>query len=275
MNEIFGVPMTSIMTVLLVMLAICLVSILWIALRRTVMFKIGIRNIPRRPAETILVVIGLMLSTLIIAAALGTGDTIDYSATAQTYDLLGEADELVVYSNTGDGEGSIDSAVNEFIPASTTAEVEELFADTGLVDGVMPLLIEFVPVFLFEGGPPPADADFLELAENGTITQSEPSAFLAGIDPAKLDDFGQLRSTDGDVIDLGALAENEIVISETMQDDLDASVGDGIGFFYNNQPVILTIAAIGEDSPLSGRFDPTTPGMVMPRPASGTDRHRG
>ena len=88
---------------------------------------------------------------------------------------------------------------------------------------------------------------------------------MAGIDPAKLDDFGQLRSTDGDVIDLGALAENEIVISETMQDDLDASVGDGIGFFYNNQPVILTIAGIGEDFyPQRGDSNPTTPGMVMP-----------
>src|SRR5687767_12857923 len=116
MNEIFGVPMTSIMTVLLVMLAICLVSILWIAIRRTMMFKIGIRNIPRRPAETVLVIVGLMLSTLIIAAALGTGDTIDYSATAATYEGLGEADELVVYSQAEDGDGDIANAITERIP---------------------------------------------------------------------------------------------------------------------------------------------------------------
>jgi hypothetical protein len=46
MDEIFGVPMSAIMTALLVLLAICLLVIVWIAVRRPVMFKIGIRNIP-------------------------------------------------------------------------------------------------------------------------------------------------------------------------------------------------------------------------------------
>src|SRR5438093_7126300 len=98
MSEIFGVPMSSIMTVLVVLLILCLLSVAWVALRRPVIFKLGIRNIPRRKAQTILIVVGLMLSTLIIAAALGTGDTIAYSATLETYDTLGHADELVVYS---------------------------------------------------------------------------------------------------------------------------------------------------------------------------------
>jgi putative ABC transport system permease protein len=263
MNEIFGVPMTSIMTVLLVMLAICLVSILWIAIRRTMMFKIGIRNIPRRPAETVLVIVGLMLSTLIIAAALGTGDTIDYSATAATYEGLGEADELVVYSQQPDGEGDIASSIRERIPQSVTSDIEELFADSDLVDGVMPLLIETVPVFLFEGGPPPPDADFMALAEEGVITQSEPSAYLGGIDTVRLDQFEEVRSVDGDVIPMAELGETELIISERMADDLDAEVGDGIGFAYGNTPYMMTIAAIAEDSPLSGQFDQSTPGMAM------------
>jgi putative ABC transport system permease protein len=263
MNEIFGVPMTSIMTVLLVMLAICLVSILWIAIRRTVMFKIGIRNIPRRPAETVLVIVGLMLSTLIIAAALGTGDTIDYSATAATYEGLGEADELVVYSQSGDGEGDIASAISERIPQSVTTEIDELFADSDLVDGVMPLLIETVPVFLFEGGPPEEGADLMALAEEGAVTQSEPNAYLAGIDTSRLDQFDDLESVDGDVIPLAEIGENEVVISERMADDLDANLGDGIAFVHGNTPHIMSIAAIAENSPLSGQFDQTTPGMVM------------
>ncbi|CAN5631559.1 hypothetical protein BH23CHL4_BH23CHL4_01360 [soil metagenome] len=256
--------MTSIMTVLLVMLAICLVVILWIALRRTMMFKIGLRNIPQRPAETVLVIIGLMLSTLIIAAALGTGDTLDYSATAATYDGLGEADELVVYSRDDEGVGNIDTALTERIPITVAGEIETMFEGSNLVDGVLPVLIEIVPVFLFEGGPPPADADFMELARDGVITQSEPSAFIAGIDTSRLDQFGSLDSIDGEAIDLVNLAEDHIVISEKLADDLDASIGDAVGFSYENQPIFLSIAAIAEDSPLSGRFDPETPGMVMP-----------
>ena len=37
-------------------------------------------------AQTTLIVVGLMLSTLIISAALGTGDTLDYSTTSEVYD---------------------------------------------------------------------------------------------------------------------------------------------------------------------------------------------
>ena len=71
----------------------------WVAWRRPVIFKLGIRNIPRRKAQTTLIVVGLMLSTLIISAALGTGDTLDHSMTADIYDNLGRVDELVVASS--------------------------------------------------------------------------------------------------------------------------------------------------------------------------------
>src|ERR671923_770413 len=98
MDEIFGLPIAGIMVVLLALLALCLLSVAWVAWRRPVIFKLGVRNIPRRKAQTILIVVGLMLSTLIISAALGTGDTIDWSATSATYESLGEVDELVVFS---------------------------------------------------------------------------------------------------------------------------------------------------------------------------------
>src|ERR687895_2369894 len=107
MNDIFGIPMAGIMTVLLAALALCLLSVAWVAWRRPVIFKLGVRNIPRRKAQTVLIVVGLMLSTLIIAAALGTGDTIDWSVTSTAYDQLGEVDELVVYSRSDEHEGSV------------------------------------------------------------------------------------------------------------------------------------------------------------------------
>ena len=49
------------------------------------MFKLGVRNIPRRRAQTTLIVLGLMLSTVIISAAFTTGDTVDRSVTCQVY----------------------------------------------------------------------------------------------------------------------------------------------------------------------------------------------
>ena len=55
----------------------------------------GVRNIPRRRAQTTLIVIGLMLSTVIISAAFTTGDTVDRSITSEVYELLGSLDEVV------------------------------------------------------------------------------------------------------------------------------------------------------------------------------------
>ena len=73
MKELFGIPMSSIATVLVVLLALCLLTVAYIALRNPIVFKMGLRSIPRRPAQTVLIVIGLMLSTLIVASALGVG----------------------------------------------------------------------------------------------------------------------------------------------------------------------------------------------------------
>ncbi|HEY7037127.1 MAG TPA: FtsX-like permease family protein [Thermomicrobiales bacterium] len=263
MSEIFGVPMSSIMTVLLVLLAICLLSVAWVALRRPVIFKLGVRNIPRRKAQTILIIVGLMLSTLIIAAALGTGDTIAYSATAETYNTLGHADEVVVYSREENGEGSIGTALNDTIPDSVVQQIETAFQGTDLIDGLMPVLIKSVPAALIEGGAPQSNADILALAQQGKIVQAEPTTYLVGIDPARLPEFGGLKSTDGKDIDLANLPADQVVISDTMRDKLGAKVGDTLGFTYDNKPYFYTISAIAEDSPLSGRFDNNTPGMVI------------
>jgi putative ABC transport system permease protein len=263
MSEIFGVPMSGIMTVLVILLGICLLSVAWVALRRPVIFKMGIRNIPRRKAQTVLIVVGLMLSTLIIAAALGTGDTIDYSATLETYNTLGHADELVVYSRQENGDGSINTAINNVIPQDVVQQIETAFQGSDLVDGVMPVLIERVPAALIQGGAPKTSADLLALAQEGKIVQAEPETNLVGIDPAHLADFGGLKDTGGKDIDLEHLGADQIVISDTMRDKLGARVGDTLGFTYANKPYFYTVSAIAEDSPLSGRFDPNTPGMVI------------
>ncbi|MDP9359300.1 MAG: FtsX-like permease family protein [Chloroflexota bacterium] len=247
MNEIFGVSVTGIMVVLLILLALCLLSVAWVAWRRPVIFKLGVRNIPRRKAQTTLVVIGLMLSTMIIAAALGTGDTIDHSATASIFDSLGHVDELVVSSP--DEEVNVGSALTARFDQAVADRIETAFADDPIVDGVMPILIETVPAILGTPEQP---------------RQAEPQARLIGVDPARLDDFGGLRDVGGGAIDLATLAPDAVVLSETMAEDLAAVVGDIVTVFYANKPIQFTVAAVAEDGPLSGRFDQSTPGMVLP-----------
>src|SRR3977135_2777772 len=102
MNKLFGVPMDTIMYVLVALLALSLCSILYVAITNRVMFKLGIRNLPRRRAQTTLIVLGLMLSTVIISAAFTTGDTVQRSITGEVYGLLGSVDEVILVRGVGE-----------------------------------------------------------------------------------------------------------------------------------------------------------------------------
>src|SRR4030066_2436934 len=97
MDSLFGVSMNSIMVVLLVGLGLSLSVIGYVVLRNRIMFRMVVRNIPRRVAQSVLIVIGLMLSTLIISAALTTGDTVNHSVTKLAYDWLGHMDVTVMF----------------------------------------------------------------------------------------------------------------------------------------------------------------------------------
>ncbi|MCB0243880.1 MAG: hypothetical protein KDI12_10740, partial [Anaerolineae bacterium] len=66
--------------------------LLWLliaALRNPVLIKLGLRNIPRRPAQSLLIILGLTLSTVIFISSLSLGDTLNYSVQRNAIDAYG------------------------------------------------------------------------------------------------------------------------------------------------------------------------------------------
>ena len=104
MDKLFGLSMDYIMYALLALLAVSFLGLAYVYVTNRIMFKMGLRNIPRRRAQTTLIVLGLMLSTLIISAAFTTGDTVDRSMTSQVYGVLGQLDEVVQFSPADEGD---------------------------------------------------------------------------------------------------------------------------------------------------------------------------
>src|SRR5579871_3736388 len=95
MNALFGISMDTIMAVTLgLSLAITAILVV-LGLRNRLFLKLGLRNIPRRRAQTLLIVFGLMLSSVIVTSAFSTGDTISYSIRAEAVKGLGAIDEIV------------------------------------------------------------------------------------------------------------------------------------------------------------------------------------
>ena len=108
MEELFGVSINVYMLVLLVMLLPALLLIFYRGWRNPVLVKLGLRNIPRRKAQTALIIVGIMLSAVITSAAFGTGDTISYSIRQEAVKILGPIDEIIVpaRANEADSFGS-------------------------------------------------------------------------------------------------------------------------------------------------------------------------
>src|SRR5438105_2922400 len=98
MKTVFGMPMDTIMIALLSVFLLVTTVVAMLALRNRLLFKLALRNIPRRRAQTLLIVVGLMLSTVIITSAFGTGDTISYSVRAAAVAGLGTVDEAVFHT---------------------------------------------------------------------------------------------------------------------------------------------------------------------------------
>ena len=230
MDELFGLSMDYIMIGLLVGLLVSLSIVAYVVLRNRIMFKMGVRNIPRRMAQTVLIVIGLMLSTLIISAALTTGDTVDRSMTNWVYDLAGHLDEIVEF----DVEKTSNRAAEPFVPESTVAELEAALGDDPDIDGITPALFEPVPII------------------NPRTGLSSPSAFLTGADPERMDGFPDIISLDGEVLDLSALAVDEVYLNESGQEELDAQPGDTLQVFVAGNPALFRVVDIVKDKYITG-----------------------
>ena len=87
--------LNSVALYLAVALGLILAGAALISMRNPIIGKLGVRNIPRRPTQSTLIVFGLTLSTMIIVSALSLGDTLDNTVRRQTIDAYGQIDQVV------------------------------------------------------------------------------------------------------------------------------------------------------------------------------------
>ena len=230
MNELFGLSMTVIATACVVITAFIFLFIAWIAFRNPVMFKTGLRNIPRRKMQTGLIVVGLMLSTLIITAAFGTGDTLAKSVTNEVYGILGPADEFIEW----DTKAFPAPEDQQTIPIETVDAWQKQFVGDGTVRAMFPYLSEHIPV------------------QNLRTRLNEANPRITAFRAADVAPFGGLKDTDGRSV---ALKDDEIALNETLAGNIDARVGDAVRLFYQGSQLDLKVAAIVPSNLLGGASD--------------------
>jgi putative ABC transport system permease protein len=95
MTELFGIPLDTLKSVLLIAASIIVGVVLLLALLNFIFFKIGMRNIVRRRAQVILIVFALMLSSTLLMSVLATGDVITAAVQTVAVSNLGSVDMTI------------------------------------------------------------------------------------------------------------------------------------------------------------------------------------
>src|SRR6266568_2950203 len=95
MTQLFGIPIDTLTTILLTATLVIIGVVVLLALSNAIFFKIGVRNIPRRRTQMVLIVFALMLSTTLLSSVLATGDVITTAVQTVAVYNLGNVDETI------------------------------------------------------------------------------------------------------------------------------------------------------------------------------------
>ncbi len=257
---------------LAIALGLILLGVGLLALRKPIIAKLGLRNIPRRPAQSVLIVVGLTLSTLIIVSALSLGDTLNRSVQRHAVNAYGMIDQVVSPAFLGDlialaDEGavagdseqaqllndlaagdlaSILSLLENGLPGIDQSRYEELrnqLADQPLVDGVAGSII------------------FPTIVRNVNTGQGEPLGFIFAVDENYTQEMG-LHDSDGRAVRMADLqpgvgnifvgAANLFAGTQTLVGDTAARFGvENVGVVEAGAAIAAVGALLTTDQPLS------------------------
>ena len=214
MEELFGVPTQQLMWYLLAVTGAGALILALSALRNRVSFRMAARNLPRRSTQTILVVLGLMLATMLFSASFTTGDTLTNSLRVESLKNLGQVDVQVQAKGSGtSGQQQFGQTTSEranYFDAKVADDVRDRLSDENRVSGVAPAAIETVPV----------------TAKGSDL--SEPSTDVLGLDESSMNGFDSLKTASDKTLNTSDLGKNEVYLSADAANGLDVGKGDEI-----------------------------------------------
>jgi putative ABC transport system permease protein len=228
-NELFGIPLDTLLLILAIGLGVAFGILALLAIRNPVLVRLGVRNFGRRRARTSLIVLGLMLGTTIVAAALVTGDTMSHTIRTTATAALGESDEVVSAKGAVDdipGDLGDASGVGWF-PETVSGEIESALGPN-LADGVVGVVVDHMAV------------------QAPRTKQSEPTVTLFGADPAGMAGFSPIVGSDGRHVSLADLSPGQAYLNTDAADELGVRPGDTVIAYPSGNRAVLRVRDVVE-----------------------------
>jgi putative ABC transport system permease protein len=221
-EELFGVPTQQLMWILLAVFGAAALILGLSALRNRVSFRMAARNLPRRRTQTILVVLGLMLATMLFSASFTTGDTLTNSLRVEALKNLGQVDvQVQAKGSDASGQQQFGQTSSEragYFDKKVAGDVRDRLSGEDRVAGVAPTAIETVPV----------------TAKGSDL--SEPSTDVLGMDEEQMEGFDTLTTSSGKTLDPSGLGKNEVYLSADAAKGLYVEKGDEIEATFAQKP---------------------------------------
>lgn len=244
MRDLFGVPRDA----LLVAVAVCAVLVALIlaaaAVRNPVLFRLAVRNAPRRPGFAALITLGLALGTVILSSAFTTGDTMSLAVRTVVAGALGSADEVVFVPSAAQpsgfdltqaiASGNVLTGATSYFPAADFARVQAVVADDPHVTAIVPAILEPVAVE----------------AAGGSRFRAQMN--LIGVPADAANALATLRSPSGSLLPLSELQPDEVYLNTEAADALGAAAGDTVRLASLADPVELRVRDVTRIGDLGG-----------------------
>ncbi len=208
MSQLFGIQLDTLTNILLIITCAIIVGVVLLALGNAIFFKIGVRNIPRRRTQMLLIIFALMLSTTLLSSVLAIGDVITAAVQSVAIYNLGNVDETV---EGGHGAlGFFDDKVYYSL-----VKLARNYPDIAAVSAAM------------------VEQNLLVADENSRQVRSKVTALA--IIPGSEQGFGGMQNVNGGGrLRIADLSPDEVYLNNTTAQLLNAHPGDFI-FLYSKR----------------------------------------
>jgi putative ABC transport system permease protein len=248
LTSYFGVPPITLAEWMAGAVGAILLVLLAFAAFHRILFRMAVRNIPRRRAQSVLIVFGVMLATLIITASLAVGDTSNYSLQAIELKQIHGIDGAFTRTNNTDVQGAGVSDGDFFTTDQANAAVSTATSD---------------PNVAATSGAIVAPGSMVD-SVSGQSSSENVAVWGVGSDFASA--WGPLSSRSGGVIEVGSLGPTDVVIGSSLADHLAAKTGDQLHLFVGGHQVDTTIRGIldTEVNPSISGHGPIVNSVLLP-----------
>jgi len=219
----FGIGAGSLATGLATISTLALGGLIALAWWQRALFRLAVRNIPRRRTQMVLIGGGVMLSTMLLSCALATGDTMTATMHVEVLQQMGRADEIAT------------AAGADFFPDAWYTGLRHDLAANSLVAGLVPAVNRGQTVV----------ADM-------TARQIKSGVALLGVPARYSPAFGSLRDLRGRPVSLADLRPGEVYPNAALARSLAAAPGHRLYAFLEGRRVALRVRAVLANGGLTG-----------------------